>query len=243
MIVAVTAVVVMIVVVVIVVVVIVIVGLKRMRIDRGHGKLPPAVVRLAETNDWNSMAGCQTGMGAAKIAEVRAACAILHISSIGPAEPASYTGFVLIKEVAMHSFEAAVSKSSPTFRRRLGSLMLGALVAGAALAAPAFAQANPQAQQARPHVNNPLDVNAKRIKPAPGVGAAQFSPPAPVRVQAPGRHEAPRRSHDRGRYQAPSRHHASAGHDGAARHREPSRYHAPSRYQAPVHVGRPHRAA
>src|SRR5690606_18116078 len=39
----------------------VVLGLTGMRIDRGHRESPPAVVRLAEINDWNSAAGCQTG--------------------------------------------------------------------------------------------------------------------------------------------------------------------------------------
>ena len=193
-------------------------GCVRIRIDRRHRN------HLGQSCLVTSMIGiprpvvkpnAQPGPSLA-----RAACAILHISSIGPDARSSYTGIVLIKEVAMDSFETAVKKTdvSSATLRRLGGFALGVLAIGVTFAGQASAQGAPPSH-ARPHaVNNQPGVNAKHAKPAPAAGAARFSPPAPMRAHAPMRDDGPGRNYTPERYQAP------------AGHREPARYHAPARY-------------
>ena len=199
-------------------------GCVRIRIDRRHRN------HLGQSCLVTSMIGiprpvvkpnAQPGPSLA-----RAACAILHISSIGPDARSSYTGIVLIKEVAMDSFETAVKKTdvSSATLRRLGGFALGVLAIGVTFAGQASAQGAPPSH-ARPHaVNNQPGVNAKHAKPAPAAGAARFSPPAPMRAQAPMRAHAPMRDDGPGRNYTPERYQAPAG------HREPARYHAPARY-------------
>jgi hypothetical protein len=100
---------------------------------------------------------------------------------------------VLIKEVAMDSFENAVSMSevenraarSPMRRRLAAVLMIGAVVSATGFAAPAYAQHGNPPPHARAHaVGNQPAVDAKHAKPAPAAGPSRSARPAPVRADA-----------------------------------------------------------